>query len=69
MRNKYRDWSFENIPGVIMHRVDEKGDLAEQLLHTQSGSCKDLKLCISDAMRRRDRVVDPDVLVVAYWLL
>ena len=69
MRNKYHGWSFENIPGVIMHRVDEKGALAERLLHTLSGSCKDLKLCISDAMRRRDRIFDPDVLVVAYWLL
>ena len=69
MRNRYRDWSFMDVPGVILHRVDEKGQLGERLIQTQAGSCERMKVCVSHAMRRRDGVVDPDVLVAAYWLL
>ena len=72
MRNRYHDWSFDNVPSVIMHRVDENGQLAERLMQTSVGNpkpCNQLKVCVSHAMRRRDGVVDPDVLVGAYWLL
>jgi len=72
MRNRYRDWTFDSIPSVIMHRVDENGQLGERLMQTSvknSKACKQIKVCVSHAMRRQDGIVDPDVLVAAYWLL
>jgi len=72
MRNRYHDWTFDGIPSVIMHRVDENGQLAERLLQTSVKNpdvCKQIKVCVAHAMRRREGFVDPDVLVAAYWLL
>ena len=72
MRNQYREWSFDNAPAVIMRRVGENGQLAERLMQTsiqKPNACRHIKVCVSHAMRRREGVVDPDVLVAAYWLL
>jgi len=72
MRNQYREWSFNNAPAVIMRRVDENGQLAERLMQTsiqKPDACRQIKVCVSHAMRRREGIVDPDVLVAAYWLL
>jgi len=72
MRNRYDYWSFDNLPSVIMHRVDENGQLGERLLQTSVESpktCGQLKVCVSHAMRRREGLVDPDVLVAIGWLL
>ena len=72
MRNVHREWSFAHVPSVSLHRVDENGQLAERLMETsiqKPGACRQIKVCVSHAMRRQKGVVDPDVLVAAYWLL
>jgi len=69
MKNRYRNWSFDNAPSVLMHRVDEDGRLAERLMHTSIARCQRMKLCVSHAMKRQDGIVSADTLVAAYWLL
>ena len=69
MKNRYRDWSFMNVPGVIMHRVDDNGRQRERVMQTYSSGCREMKICVSSAMQRQTSIVDPDVLVAAYWLL
>lgn len=68
-RSVYREWSLEDVPSVIMRRVDPgTGALAERLLQTSVGQCARLKVCVP-APPGDARVLGADVLVPVGWIL
>ncbi|KAH7107334.1 hypothetical protein BKA62DRAFT_129824 [Auriculariales sp. MPI-PUGE-AT-0066] len=71
-KNQYNDWSFQNVPSVIMHREDGDEKLGDRLLQTSiddPSNCAQLKLCISHAAQRPDNLLSAEALVQTAWFL
>lgn len=70
LRSAYKDWSFEDVPSVILHRVEPStGALAERVLQTSVGQCQRLKVCVPRDASAAGTVLGADILVAVGWIL
>lgn len=72
VRSLYKEWSLEDVPSVMLYRVDQMTNtLTERVLQTSiAGTCQTLKVCVTRPTNfAMTTTLDFDVVVAVGWVL